>query len=321
MDGTVIITAVLVSVLGAWFSYRFVEKKVLDQTLSRSLVFVGGGTVIASTVLIGGLLIVSGGLPQRFSPESKRFLSLSKDVNQKRRQCHNNFTHEFMYGESCVFGDARAAPTIAIWADSFGTELSAALGKRSSITGASVRELTASACPPSLGYATPSRPECLLHNQRMLEGLRTDQRIRTVVLAANYTMYPVAERPVMLAGLRDAVETLQRNGKRIVLVYPIPHLPFPGPRGLAILRQRGESLDRLGVDRTEFQAETAAIVQDLDRLAGDSHAQTIRPIKILCPTQRCRAFAEGQSLYFDAVHLSMAGADLLLKYEAQSAGL
>ena len=76
------------------------------------------------------------------------------------------------------------------------------------------------------------------------------------------------------------------------------------------------SLGRVVVDETpaQFRARNEAASAALDRIGSMESARALRPADRLCDTAVCHAFAPGAgSLYFDTIHLSVAGARYVLE--------
>lgn len=298
---TIIIGAVLLSVLSGWLSYRFIERPVLKSSISAKPLFLGASMAMAVTLFACAALLLGSGIPQRFQPEARTLLAAQKDYNPRRGECHNNFSRPWTYADNCSFGKGLA--NRAVWSDSVGAELVVALGERGS-----AMQSTASSCPPALDYDVPTRLGCKAHNRSMYDGLVRDPNIQTVFIAAFYSHYPDRER--FLAGIEKSVRGLRAAGKSVVLVYPIPQLPFSAPKALGILADRGDPLDTFGSSVEEFEAENAAIIRFLDRLTRETGAARLVPADALCGEQRCIAYtSEGGPLYFDDIHLSLAGAD------------
>ena len=168
-------------------------------------------------------------------------------------------------------------------------------------------QITASACPPALDYARRDRPLCPEHNRATLGALVRDKRILSVVLAINFAAYPISDWPLVAAGLDRAVEELVGAGKRVVVLGPIPIMPFDPPSALGMMAARGVDLSRFGLSREEFDSSSRFAAEVTQRLHHYRGATVIDVAAILCDSSNCPAYRHG-ALYFNRDHLSIFGA-------------
>jgi peptidoglycan/LPS O-acetylase OafA/YrhL len=300
-------SAAVLAVLFAWLSYRFVERPFLDRRADGLPYLALGVTVITLVSLTGGGVFLLHGLPSRFSPQALEMFAARGDFNPRRGECHTN--DHIPYDRTCIFGDAEAPPDLAIWADSHGAELPVVLGERALRAGRSLLQITASACPPAIGFPAKDRPSCLDHNRQTLESLIADPRIRTVLLAAQAKDY--ADQAGLKRAYAETVRRLRQAGKSVILILPIPTTNSDPPVQVGHAVQWGNDPVRLGLPRTTYDAANdgwRAFQQDLARR---EQLQTVDPARELCGVAICRVFDEKAGvLYFNKDHLSVAGVRL-----------
>jgi peptidoglycan/LPS O-acetylase OafA/YrhL len=310
------IAAVAVAFALAWASWRYVESPVLKWRLPRRRVLAGGGAMMAATAVLAAAVVLGRGLPQRLDPMGRTLIAAAGDSSDFRATCHSGEHGAIPYRKLCAFGDPRAAPSIAVWGDSFGAELVVALGEKMARERRSVLQVTASGCPPALGYNPRRRPGCAAYNAERLAELAADPRIREVVLVVNYLGF-MADTPAQQAALLDGVErtarALHADGKTLSLVYSIPRMPFVAPTALAMERLRGGDPSDFGQRRADFDRRDAIVSARLDRIVRETGADRIVPAQRLCGDRLCPAYMPGAGvLYFDHAHLSIAGARYML---------
>jgi len=310
------VAAIAVAFALAWASWRYVERPVLQWRLPHRPVLIGGVAIMASAAAVAALVVLGNGLPQRLDPLGRTMVAAGRDSSGFRAACHSGEQDVIAYDRLCAFGDQRATPSVAVWGDSFGAELVVAMGEKLAPEKRSVLQITASGCPPSLGYSARDRPACSTYNDERLDELRRDPRIREIVLVANYLGF-MADSPRQQTALLDGVErsalALHAAGKAVTLVYAIPRMPFVAPTALAMERLRGGDPGNFGQERSDFDRTDARVSARLDRIARETGAGRIVPAHKLCGAQLCPAYIAGAGvLYFDHAHLSMSGVRYLL---------
>lgn len=310
------IAAIAVAFVLAWASWRYVESPVLKWRLPHRRVLAGGAAMMAATAGLAAVLVVGQGLPQRLDPMGRTLIAAAGDSSIFRATCHSEEHGVIPYRRLCAFGDPKATPSVALWGDSFGAELVVAMGEKMASEGRSVLQVTASGCPPALGYNPRRRPDCAVYNRERLAELAADSRIREVVLVVNYLGFMGDTRDqqaALLDGIERTAQALHADGKSLSLVYSIPRMPFVAPTALAMERLRGGDPSDFGQQRADFDRRDAIVSARLDRIVRETGAERIVPADRLCGNLLCPAYMRGAGvLYFDHAHLSIAGARYLL---------
>ncbi|MEO7774882.1 MAG: SGNH hydrolase domain-containing protein [Steroidobacteraceae bacterium] len=111
------------------------------------------------------------------------------------------------------------------------------------------------------------------------------------------------------AELEKVVAELVTKGKRVVLVMPIPVGEFNDPRTLPA-RRFGDLSFRVvnrPIDRREFDAQFAPVLEHLNGVAQRTGATIIDPVSTLCSADTCPTVDEhGEPVYRDSGHLRAA---------------
>jgi peptidoglycan/LPS O-acetylase OafA/YrhL len=304
-------TALLIglAVLAATASYFLVERRFLARR-GRPRLAIGVGLGVMGAAAAASFAIARlDGLPQRFRPEALALFASAEDFSPKRLACHNFLIDILPYERACVLGASAVEPTWAVWGDSHGVELAYALSERLEARGLSLLQLTASGCPPALGFDLTRRPICDAQNRLLLEKLRADSRIGTVVFAVNFMGNVYPDQTLLLAHFTEAVEAIARIGRRVVIVAPIPVFDFEAPAAIGLIAQRGGDPSQFGLSRSEYDRATSEARQTISRLARRTGAMVVRTDEIFCDQARCRAHTpERGAMYFNLDHPSLAGA-------------
>ncbi len=308
------ITAVvlLVSLLLGLLSRRFIEQPVLAMQKPEWPVFRYAAGSMAALATFGFALYISHGLPRRFSPQVLQFYAGAQDANQARARCHGDSNQMIPYADNCVFGDISAPPDVAVWGDSYGAELSVALGEIIGPSHRSAMEITASNCPPTPGYPS-SRPGCFNRNLEAINRLAADNRIHTVILVAHYASYRGAEWPLFAAGFSQSIQRLRAAGKRVGVLYPLPIYDFDPPEAIAHLSRTGQDPGNYTKTLADFEKYSQPAEQWLEPLVSGSGSFSIKPADFLCDAMVCRTYIPSAGvMYFDKEHLSVAAGRLIL---------
>jgi len=286
----------------AALSRRYIEQPFLEKCPRR--LWLMAGSAMAVSIVSALLIFGAKGLPQRFNAAEQAAFAAAADFSPDRKRCHLAQNTRREYRDSCVLGKT---PALAVWGDSEGVELARALADQ----GVAVRQVTASACPPSVGYAIAYNRACRAQNADMLLHLKADQEIRTVLLAVNYRRYDDANYTAMMGGLELSALDLQAAGKRVVLLYPVPVYDFDPPSQVGLAMRLGRDPMGVGMARAQFDRENGRTIAELDGFAREHGLAVLRPSDVLCDATRCHVYDEKVGvLYFNGQHLSMSGARL-----------
>jgi len=273
-------------------------------------VFAWGALASSAVIVIGLLGTRSGGWPSRIPSAAIAFDAAQRDVNVRRAECHAHDANPVPYRDSCRFGASGATPRVVIWSDSHGVELAVALGEMVARTGASVRLVSYSACPPGSvrGGARGGTDGCTIHDRNARAAIAADTSVRVVILIARYNQAVRDQGARYFEELATVADGLDAAGKHVVLAYPAPEYAFVVPTQLARTVLRGRSTADVGLARGDFEQQRASIVHALDAIRARSTVSAIDLAERLCTATRCRTESDGRALYFDDDHLSVSGA-------------
>jgi peptidoglycan/LPS O-acetylase OafA/YrhL len=318
----------------AWASWRWVERPfrgsaspVTRHSLVRTAVSVSVLTLaVGSALALGGRsLLPEDPIVARLVETRQERKSLGQWCNPKghRREDEATWRREL--------GDPNSPkPSFVVWGDSHACMVSEMLdslarnhGRRGYLAGGG-------GCPPLLMDPNEIEPnECGEANDRIIAAVTAEPSLVDIVLAGRWAMYFEGsayrdERIVLpsyrLHGKRAAVigralertvDSLERAGRRVWIVAPVPETNADVPAVLARARRVGRTVD-IDPRLSDYLARQRNVFAELDRLRERPGVHVLLPHERLCEGERCRVVLnEGDALYFDTNHLSHAGVALV----------
>jgi peptidoglycan/LPS O-acetylase OafA/YrhL len=306
------LAAIIASILSAALSYRFVEQPFMHRRSSDFPFLRVGGMAMAVGTAALIPFIYTGGFPGRFPEVTVALFAAGEDYNPKRAECHNDEGPPMPYSENCIFGTSDNTRLLAVWGDSHGAELAYALGSRAEDLRMNILEITSSACPPALNYRPVNRPYCVKHNASTIKSLIKDTRVSVVVLTTNGIGYRT-DQPGLFQGIENAVRTLTKSGKKVILVEQQIIFDSSPPTALGYASLRGLDLSTFGLSEADYDKRASNWNQYLERLGHKYGADIVSVTDVLCWNGFCPMRNDAGVLYFNRNHVSLKGADLLAR--------
>jgi len=256
--------------------------------------------------LVSAAMIRAHGWSERFPPHVVVLADGVRDISPERGRCHNS--DESNDRPACVLGAVGVRPTALLWGDSHGVEMAFALGEELARRNLSLVQRTHSACPPFIDYRPERDPSCTMADRRALAQIHGDPMLHTIYLAGFWAKAP--SPPLLIQQLDRTIAALVSDGRRVILIGPVPSTGFETPRKLAHLALQGRLAEAAGADLSDI-APLDALMR---ALANDRGVTYVSPIETLCASAKhCAIEKGGRSLYFDSHHLSMTGARFVLR--------
>jgi len=331
---------VALSFVMAILSWRFVElpfRKPAGVFRQKSL-FAITAFAMSCLVAFGMLGHLAYGLPGRLPPQVLQIAAFAGSQNPRQKDCFGFISPK----NACIYG-ANVSPEYAVWGDSHADALIEMIGQVAGRHAQSVKYLGATACPPvaGTGIVLPAFRVCFTHNERILDYLLSEPHLHTIIMASRWSLYlegpnrdfGPAERNEMtnvwitdetgsVMNLREreelfsiqmriTVKGLTDAGKTIVLVYPIPETGYVIPGTLSKMVTVGRNPSEFIRPENYYFRRHKFVFSVFDKLGPADKIIRIRPDQRLCDGVNCIVYANGQPLYRDGDHLSLAGADYL----------
>jgi peptidoglycan/LPS O-acetylase OafA/YrhL len=297
----------------AWVSYRFVEKPFRARSFPvvRLYLLSGGGAALLA--IVGLILIRLDGLPWRLNSEAA---IINQAVGTNFR-CPVSDLLPFGASRACVLNLGSRDPADA--------ELVLLGNSHAQMYAPVVRQIlserkTAGLLVPLNGclptVSANVNADCLSMAQRNLESLAALKKLRTVVVASNWSLDVPAlvdrhggqidnggNRAVILA-YDDLVEKLKAQGTKVVLVGPIAEPGWDVASEISRKRAFGWRETRpLGLPTRQFLERFGGVHEHFE---ARQDMTLLRPDRVQCDPESCRFIVDGRSLFADSNHLAEA---------------
>jgi peptidoglycan/LPS O-acetylase OafA/YrhL len=334
---------IAVSIALAWLTWRFVETPFRSRNaISVRRLWQGVSGAGALILAFAGIGIASHGFPTRFAAKELEILAVKEHVRPQLeaegKRCSNRWPDE-----ACVFGEPGVAPTWALVGDSHAAALRETVDAGLRERNLAGLELTRSGCLYLPGFRVLDGRTCKDWSARVRQRLLAPS-VQNVVLAGRYVMQlqrsrfdngeggresgepggllPVdgppldeaAGRTSVIAGYQQSIRELLSVGKNVYLVYPIPEVGWDVPDQLFKLRVIRQSDAAVTTSHAGFLQRAAGVLEAFDALGNAPGLLRVRPHAWLCNSAvagRCATELDGQILYSDDDHPSLAGATLI----------
>jgi peptidoglycan/LPS O-acetylase OafA/YrhL len=272
-------------------------------------IFKGGAFGLGVLAVSAAVLVALGGMPQRFPDAVLQIAAAQADASPLREKCHFHVQGPRSYDDTCIIGDD-VAPSVIVYGDSHGAEFSAALGEFAKSRHASIRQITASGCPPLAGFSFPGDPRCERYNAGIIDRL-TAISPATVVLATYSLAWNRGYPNQFWPSFKRTIAALRGAGHRVIVLGPVPDMPHASGIPAAIARWTAKGGDPNEFSFRSASNELSSVEARLNDIATAQGAIFVPLSPELCSDTRCRPYADGAVLYFDNNHLSMSGAQLI----------
>jgi hypothetical protein len=307
----------------AYLQYRFVEEPFRRASApSRKVI---AGVVSGSFAAV----LVSLGYAYRANvdTQSHDYAYAARANVGLSQSC--DYSAVFVEKPSCMTSHA---PEMAVWGDSYAMHLVAGLVNS---PGASLVQMTRSACGPVLGLAIVARDPALEYNRKWAESciefnhsvydyLSKHASVRYVVMSSSFPFLDDAYATLdgsdiarateeqLLQRFTETIDRIRSLGKKVVIVAPPPSpvaARFNIGRCVERLETRKVVLGRrrCDFDEREWTLGGAPVISFLKKLEKRADVVVLWPRDALCADGVCRASIDGKMMYRDEGHLSYEG--------------
>jgi peptidoglycan/LPS O-acetylase OafA/YrhL len=323
------------SLLLAYASYRFVENPIRygrPGPFRRDGSTLVAGLLASAAICVPAVALIIAADRAAGRPELAALAAAKADHSPLRDACHQDLPFDSLKPAApCTSGEPGRTPRLMLWGDSHAEHL-APLGQAFAQASPSTPILSRSfaRCPPLAAYPKrDARDEaaCAAFNDALLaEAARLREGgLRGVVLAGRWLRVFAAPRldrvrpgagaaagalghPELADSLAMTVKRLTALGLRVVIVGPVPEMPYDVPACLARRDPAQCNAPRSAVDAQ--RGEVMRLLRDIER--RQAGVRVIDLIDSLCDAKTCFATRGGEILYVDDDHLSAGASRALL---------
>lgn len=320
----IITVLLLLSVLLAWLSYRYVEEPLRGGRAGR-IKLLGLCAVMGLITVVASAIWLAKGMPKRFAPEVRDVVSMDLRTPEwlgalREGQCHNMVYRDPQLNAEHCLPDASAS--VVLWGDSQAASLYQALHEWGQTQGVQIGQLTIDATAPyfdaerknNMGWDYNSISE------RALEQLR--QRPPAVLVLHAFWVAHSQTPEAMQQQLQTTIEKIRHYlpQTEVVILGPIPNWKKPaGQNTFNYFALRGSVVPPF----TSFGLLDSAQFFDgriRDQWQGQPYVHYVSATDYLCDTEQAclirlpdQSFEPKAMAYVDDSHLSTAATRFLVQ--------
>ena len=317
---------VLLSIVLAVFSWRFVEQPLRNSRSSQSTVFLASGLSAVFVVSLGAVIVLSNGMPDRVPDEARK---LADRKEMWTWPCPETKALEGLARKRCVLGVAwdDAENHAVLWGDSHAVHFSPLVDQVARTLGYSV--LLYDSCPPYLDNVNvvrkhTQRPDyshkCGEEYAEFVRFLSERQSINLIMMASAWSLYlknihgpdGQTSEDIGLALMEQesarVITKIADPNRRILLLAEVPRndrdaLPCVR-QALSGLIRRPCDYDPSYIEYKDVQSILGPANEVLARLAAKlPGVSLIQTTEALCGETVCNRFVNGEFLYRDTHHI------------------
>jgi peptidoglycan/LPS O-acetylase OafA/YrhL len=299
----------------AWLTYRYVERPLRFGVPAPKWML---PVLMLCIAALGLATYASGGLRFRAAGNYvDNRAELLRTVNSDA-DCATYVGAYAAMPTFCRYSNAGGSQTVALIGDSLAHVAYPGIAKSLTARGINTLMLANGGCPPFYQPEKLGEGGCAAQAAMLLDAVNAHPDIRHVFIfsrGATYTdvdaqgIAPRFAGQIFVRSLQASIDRLRAAGKNVYYVlenpetYIQPAACIPRP-----LRPAAQHCDIARARVEKDQANYRALVQQLHGV------ELIDPLPAFCDATRCRIFSDGQLLYVDDAHLSVAGSRFLAEH-------
>ncbi len=281
---------------------------------------------------------------QDMAQDTANDLALAFEARQFRDGPCMSLDASRLFTAGCRFGRRDRKTEIVFWGDSHAEMLRPVLDRLAVTSGRAGTIAGVFGCPPALGVSASNSPACRAANDQVMRTIAADRDVHDVVPAAYWPAYfsgrklrrhepfwllsagdvaaPIpasdaevarSNRQILTDALQKTVLELEKHGKRVWILGPLPESPTDPARNFFARSLAGRLQ---GMTHTPFRRigdrywHREASAADAIRISiAATKAEPVWWHEHFCPVSDCHDQFDGHALYMDDNHLNRRGAD------------
>jgi peptidoglycan/LPS O-acetylase OafA/YrhL len=293
---------VVFSLFLAAFFYHFVETPTRKRTgfWTSDKVFKASGIGVAASILFAVFVLMSDGFPGRLPKEVQAVLAYkyAREADYREGQCFLKPGQMFaaLDQKICLPTNGKIA---LLWGDSYAAHYRVGIQPMLEKQGFVFAQLTASSCPPVVGYVQPTRPNCGDITRSAVQWIK-DNRPRLVILSAVWSV-----DSNYLQALAREFDDLPRETTFVILGQS-PRYRDDVPAILATRLLRGDTSVQ---SKGDLSSSVLATDRAMKKALVGARATFVSVYDAFCPGGSCPMFADKTPLHWDTGHLTDLGAE------------
>ena len=305
---------IAVAVMLAFVTWRLVETPFRRPGVFSGRVIWAGSLAWMTALVLTGVIFEDKQVAQRHftmkQQEVLSWLAYTEQFKLYRQLTCNLGGHQkgSEFAADCISPGPSDASAVIVWGDSYAAAMYVGIAEHSMdrIRG----QLTASACPPLVGFTFKPHPGCPGINEYALKKIQALPH-PNVLLGANWTVY--SGLPGFLESLANTIKILKDMGANPIVLGQSP-VWYPSlPEALAKYYESAGDLPRV-LFTNQTQPFTA---QDdrMEKTAKAAGASFVRILPLLCDREGCQALVvtngKATPLVWDSGHFTREGSQLV----------
>ena len=295
-------------------SWKWIEAPVRTRAVLKSDRSFLWRALILNMVILGVGLVLggTGGLPGRYPAEVRARGGEWLFDSETLTRCANIALDKIAAGDLCSFGPQNDDSARAlVWGDSHTMALLPAYEQLAVSHHLRLYFAVRSSCRPLLDLTSGATVDavhagCAKFNAAVAQAvLRLKPRL--LILNAHW----VGTDADFSRGLRGTLRATAAPDRAVCVVLDVPTFKYDMPTALGVARQRGVSEDFLKLTRAEALQQYRGPENDVRALERQGALRFVDPKDLLCAGDSCKFESGGNLLYWDADHLSWAGAQFV----------
>lgn len=315
-------------------TFEFLEKPIRQRQISSRIIL----KISLLFVIMGGTGLLfwnAQGFPQRYPEIESVFKSRITygPTETESKKCKSKFSPV----EVCAAMDYERPPTVALLGDSHAGPAYYGVKKHYAAKNENMLLLAKLAVPPLLDVYVKQYGQ-MLNFEDVFDYVLKTTSIHTVILSAfwagyyeeasmivlqgehKYFVYDRSSGPVKKQGvifensLRRTLNKLVAFGKKVIIVYNVPLVPFNVRRCYQrpLIKNDFSCFVTREYADANYSGYRKAVAKVLSEFPTD-RVETFDPIPALCEQGDCSIIRDDKLMYIDTNHVSLYGSELLFK--------